>query len=142
MLTLTLGRAGPDRSLAEAVAVDNSPMGLSAGFSGDAARLPDRLDELHGPWQGIVVLPVHLSWHGLREFDVAIQRPRLQLYSIVLSQGRRSDLARFVNARRLSEDWPQLRVLLSRRMRRACERKLGLRAPAARSHSARGHRPA
>jgi len=117
-------------------------MGLSAGFSGDAARLPDRLDELHGPWQGIVVLPVHLSWHGLREFDVAIQRPRLQLYSIVLSQGRRSDLARFVNARRLSEDWPQLRVLLSRRMRRACERKLGLRAPAARSHSARGHRPA
>ncbi|HXW88864.1 MAG TPA: hypothetical protein VEJ42_11450, partial [Streptosporangiaceae bacterium] len=79
---------------------------------------------------------------GLREFDVAIQRPRLQLYSIVLSQGRRSDLARFVNARRLSEDWPQLRVLLSRRMRRACERKLGLRAPAARSHSAHGHRPA
>ncbi len=115
-------------------------MGLSAGFSGDAARLPDRLDDLHGPWQGIVVLPVHLSWYGLREFDVASQKPRLQLYSIVLSQGRRGDLARFLNAQRLAEDWPQLRMLLSRSVRRACERKLGLRAPAPRSHSRRASR--
>jgi hypothetical protein len=116
-------------------------MGLSAGFSGDGGRLPSRLDDLRGPWQGIVVLPIHLTWGGVREFDVASQRPRLQLYSIVLSQGRPADLVRFLNARRLAEDWPQLRVLVSRRMRRACERKLGLRAPAARSHSARAREP-
>ena len=115
-------------------------MGLSAGFSGDGGRLPGKLDDLHGPWQGIVVLPVHLSWYGHREFDVASPKPRLQLYSILLSQGRQIDLVRFVNARRLAEDWPQLRLLLSRRMRRACERKLGLRAPAARSHSRRPSR--
>jgi len=72
------------------------------------------------------VLPVHLTWHGLREFDVAEEKPRLLLYSIVISQGRPNDLARFVNPRRLRNDWPQLRAILSRRMRRACERKLGL----------------
>ena len=49
--------------------------------------------------------------------------------SIVLSQGRRNDLARFVNPYRLRDDWPKLRPLLSRPMRRACERKLGLRMP-------------
>ena len=101
-------------------------MSVFDGWSPQAGRLPDRLDDLHGPWQGVVVLPVHLTWHGLREFDVALERPRLLLYSIVLSQGRRNDLARFVNPRRLRDDWPQLRPLLSRPMRRACERKLGL----------------
>ncbi len=115
-------------------------MSLSAGFPGDAGRLPDRLDDLRGPWQGIVVLPVHLSFYGHREFDVAIQNSRLQLYSTLLSQGRQSDMVRLVNAQRLSEDWPQLRVLLTRKVRRTCERKLGLRAPAARSHSRRPSR--
>jgi hypothetical protein len=104
-------------------------MGLRTSFQGQARRLPDRLEDLHGPWQGVVVLPVHLTWHELREFDVAKQRPRLLLYSIMISQGRRNDLARFVNAQRLREDWPQLRLLVSDKMRRACERKLGLHLP-------------
>jgi hypothetical protein len=112
-------------------------MGLSAGFSGDGGRLPRRLEDLHGPWQGVVVLPIHLTWGGAREFDVGSERPRLQLYSIMLSQGRPGDMARLLNARRLAEDWPQLRVLVSRKVRRTCERKLGLRAPAVRSHSRR-----
>jgi hypothetical protein len=104
-------------------------MSLTAGFTGRTRRLPDRLEDLHGPWQGIVVLPVHLSWHQLREFDVARQKPRLLLYSIVISQGRRNDVARFLNAQRLREDWPQLRPLVSTKMRKALERKLGLRVP-------------
>ena len=120
-------------------------MSLFAGRSPEAARLPDRLDDLHGPWQGVVVLPVHLTWYGLREFDVAAERPRLLLYSIVLSQGRRNDLARFVNPRRLRDDWPQLRPMLSGPVRRACERKLGLpsahhRAPHRADHGPAHHR--
>lgn len=99
---------------------------LRTGLAGHARRLPDRLEDLHGPWQGTVVLPVHLSWHQLREFDVARQRPRLLLYSIVISQGRRGDMARFLNPQRLREDWPQLGQLLSKRARRACQRRLGL----------------
>ena len=84
--------------------LDNSSMGLTAAIAGQASRLPDRLEDLHGPWQGVVVLNVHKTWHELREFDVA----------------------RFLNAQRLREDWPQLRPLVSARMRRALERKLGL----------------
>ena len=90
----------------------------------------------------VVVLPVHLTWYGLREFDVAAERPRLLLYSIVLSQGRRNDLARFINPRRLRDDWPQLRPLLSGPVRRACERKLGLRATDHRADHRDHHRPA
>ena len=102
-------------------------MALTAELVRRARQIPDRLDDLHGPWQGSVVLPVHLTWHELREFDVASQRPRLLLYTIVISKGRRNDVARFLNAQRLREDWPQLRLMISSKMRRACERKLGLR---------------
>ena len=104
-------------------------MGLFAALSPQAGRLPKRLDDLHGPWQGTVVLPVHLTWHGAREFDVAAERPRLLLYSIVINKGRANDLARFVNPHRLRDDWPQLRPLVSSPIRRACERKLGLPTP-------------
>jgi hypothetical protein len=31
-------------------------MGLRTGFTAHTSRLPDRLDDLHGPWQGTVVL--------------------------------------------------------------------------------------
>lgn len=91
-----------------------------------SARLPGSPGMLRGPRTGVVVLPVHLSWHGYREFDVAEQERRLILYGILLSQGRRSDIVRFVNAERLAADWPALRGLLSRRTREAAERRLGL----------------
>jgi hypothetical protein len=97
-------------------------------WDGVSERFPEKLEDLHGPRTGIVVLPVHLTWHGLREFDVAKDESRLVLYSILLGQGRRGDLARFVNAGRLAEDWPALAGLLSGRIRRACERRLGLPA--------------
>jgi len=89
-------------------------------------RLP-RLEDLHGPLHGVVALPVHLTWAGDREFDVSEAEPRLVLYSIVLSQGRRNDMARLVNPRRLREDWPRLRGMVSGRTRRAAERMLGIR---------------
>ena len=102
-------------------------MGLRTGLSAPARRLPERLDDLHGPWQGTVVLPVHLSWHQFREFDVARQQARLLLYSIVISQGRRNDMARFLNARLLTEDWPLIRASLDPKLRRWCERRFALR---------------
>ena len=40
-------------------------------------------------------------------------------------------MARFLNAQRLREDWPQLSLLVSHQTRRACERKLGLHLPGA-----------
>jgi hypothetical protein len=88
--------------------------------------MPGRLDDLRGPREGIVVLPGYLTWHGHREFDVGIEQARLELYSIVLSQGARADLARYVNAGWLAADWPMLRSLIGRRTRRVAERRFGL----------------
>ena len=72
------------------------------------------------------MLPGYLTWHGHREFDVGIEPARLELYSIVLSQGARADLARYVNAGWLAQDWPSLRQLVGRRTRRVAERRFGL----------------
>ena len=98
------------------------------GWSGAAGRLPASLDELHGPEQGVVVLPRLLAWPGLREFDLSDDRLRRSLYGIVLTQGRRNDMARFVNARLLRSDWPLLRISLDPKVRKSCERRLRLRA--------------
>ena len=64
----------------------------------------------------------------MREFDVTDDRVRRSLYGIVLTQGRRNDLARFVNARLLRQDWPLLRASLDPKLRRWCERRLALRS--------------
>ena len=99
---------------------------LWPGRSGHAGRLPASLDELHGPERGVIVLPRHLAWPGLREFDLSDDRLRRSLYGIVLTQGRRNDLARFVNARLLRQDWPLLCDSLDPKIRRGCERWLKL----------------
>ena len=110
---------------------DNRNMSLTdrllPGRSGLAGRLPTSLDELHGPEQGVIVLPRHLAWPGMREFDLSDDRLRRSLYGIVLTQGRRNDMARFVNARLLQADWPLLRISLDPKVRRSCERRLRLR---------------
>ena len=43
---------------AGAPGLDNSCMSLTAAITGPVRRLPDRLEDLHGPWQGVVVLPL------------------------------------------------------------------------------------
>jgi hypothetical protein len=99
---------------------------LLRGRSGLSGRLPASLNDLHGPQQGVVVLPRHLSRPGLREFDLSDDGLRRSLYGIVLTRGRRNDLARFVNPRLLQQDWPLLRSLLDPKIRRGCERRLKL----------------
>jgi hypothetical protein len=96
------------------------------GRFGVAGRLPTRLEDLHGPERGTIVLPRHLAWPGMREFDVTDDQVRRSLYGIVLTRGRRIDMARFVNARLLRQDWPLLRSSLEPKVRRCCERRLAL----------------
>ena len=95
---------------------------------GQAARIPERLADLRGPARGVVVLPRHMTWHGLREFDVYDPPSRVALYTIVLSQGTRNDIARFLHPGLLRQDWPQLRGLVTREVRNACTRRFGLPA--------------
>ena len=97
---------------------------------GVAGRLPQRLEELRGPVKGVIVLPRHLSWPGMREFDVSDDSIRRSMYGIVLTQGRRNDVARFLNARLLIEDWPVIRASLDPKLRRWCERRFALRSTA------------
>jgi hypothetical protein len=109
---------------------------LRPGRYGLAGRLPGRIDELHGPASGVIVLPRHLSWPGVREFDVSDGRTRRGMYGIVLSQGKRNDIARLLNAALLRQDWPLLAVSLNPRLRRWCERKFALGTAAGKSGQA------
>ena len=102
---------------------------LPLRWRGAGARIPERLGDLRGPALGVVVLPVHLTWHGLREFDVADAAERLLLYTIVLSQGTRKDIARFLHPDLLRQDWPQLRAQISPRVRETCARRFTLPLP-------------
>ncbi len=100
---------------------------LLTGRSGLAGRLPQRLDELRGPVKGTIVLPRHLAWPGMREFDLSDDRIRRSMYGIVLTQGRRNEVARFLNPGLLREDWPLIRTSLDPKLRRWCERRFALR---------------
>lgn len=93
-------------------------------------RLPERIEELRGPAKGVIVLPRHLSWPGMRECDVTDDTTRRNMYGIVLSQGQRNDVARFLNPELLRSDWPQLRDVLEPGLRDYCERRFALASPA------------
>lgn len=82
-----------------------------------ARRLPGGLSELAGPRHGTVELPLHLAWSGLRRFDLDQPRLRMGLYRIVLAEGMREDLVRYLNQDVLLAAWPVLRTLVSRAVR-------------------------
>ncbi|MGW1917633.1 hypothetical protein ACWCQS_45040 [Streptomyces sp. NPDC002076] len=76
-------------------------------------RLPSSLDELTGPEHGMVELPLHIAWSGLRILDLDLPRQRMSVYRTVLAEGMRDDLCRFLNKGILLELWPVLRKLIS-----------------------------
>ncbi|MEV0990670.1 hypothetical protein [Streptomyces sp. NPDC049949] len=84
-------------------------------------RLPDSLDELAGPVGGVVELPLHIAWSGLRAYDLDRPRQRMSLYRTVLAEGRRDDLATLLDRDLLTEQWPVLRTLVSRHIRQVWE---------------------
>ena len=80
--------------------------------------------------KGVIVLPRHLSWPGMRECDVTDDTTRRNMYGIVLTQGQRNDVARFLNPEMLRSDWAQIRDALDPRLRDYCERRFALAGPA------------
>ena len=91
-----------------------------------ATRLPARIDDLRGPVSGVVMVPRNLAMPGMRECDISSGADRRGLYRMLLAQGARNDVARFVNAGLLRQDWPQIRKALDGRLARWCERRYGL----------------
>ena len=82
--------------------------------------------ELRGPAKGTIVLPRHLALPGMRECDVTDDTTRRSMYGIVLTQGQRNDVARFLNPELLRADWPLIRDALDPKLRRTCERRFDL----------------
>ncbi|MER8225765.1 transcriptional regulator [Streptomyces sp. NPDC094143] len=82
-----------------------------------ARRLPARLTELAGPAHGTADLPLHLAWSGLTRFDLDQARLRMSCYRIVLAEGGRDDIVRYLNHDLLVSVWPVLRTLVSRDIR-------------------------
>ena len=80
-------------------------------------RLPESLDKLHGPAEGVVVLPLHLAWSGMTSYDLGRPRQRMGLYRTVLHEGLRDDLPQYLNRGLLLQLWPVLRALVGRTVR-------------------------
>jgi hypothetical protein len=88
-----------------------------------ADRIPE-WDEFAGPATGVVELPNRLYWSGSPRFDVGDKRERLTLYTTLLGEGRREDVARWVNPQLLVADWPNVRRLTARDLISAWESRL------------------
>jgi hypothetical protein len=99
---------------------------LLAGRLGPSGRLPDQIEDLRGPVKGVVMLPMHLSWPGMRECDVSDEATRRSMYGMLLAQGKRNDIVRFINAEFLTADWPLIAETLDPKLRRLCERVFAL----------------
>lgn len=106
-----------------------TPRGLSDATAEDLAlyrekfqqRLPQSLDELHGPTRGVVELPLHMAWSGMTSYDMAKPRQCMGLYRTVLHEGLRDDLPRCLNQKLLLQLWPVLRTLVGRTVRTVWE---------------------
>jgi hypothetical protein len=84
-------------------------------------RLPGSLQELAGPVEGTVDLPLHIVWSGRTSYSLDRPKSRMTLYRAVLAEGLRADLAAFLHHRLLAEQWPVLRRLVSPYIRDAWE---------------------
>ncbi|MGW1047506.1 hypothetical protein [Streptomyces sp. NPDC002547] len=84
-------------------------------------RLPQSLDELRGPTQGVVDLPLHMAWSGMTSYDMDKPRQRMGLYRTVPHEGLRDDLPRYLNQDLLLQMWPVLRTLVGRTVRTVWE---------------------
>ncbi|MCT9009397.1 hypothetical protein [Streptomyces rhizosphaerihabitans] len=84
-------------------------------------RLPESLEELHGPIQGVVELPLHMAWSGTTSYDMSKPRQRMGLYRTVLHEGLRDDLPRYLNQDLLLQLWSVLHALVGRTVRTVWE---------------------
>jgi len=82
--------------------------------------LPDSLDDLQGPVDGVVTLPRHLDWSPSRTYDFSDPLRVRTFYRTVLREAATmSDLTMWVNRSRLKSVWPDL--VLPDRVRTAWE---------------------
>ncbi len=81
--------------------------------------LPQTLEELEGPADGVVVLPGWLDWSPRRSYDLSDSTALRVMYEQVIQEGREQDLKVYLNAGLLLRVWPNL--ILPIRVRRMWE---------------------
>ena len=84
-------------------------------------RLPETLDDLVGPGHGSIQLPLHVAWSGQTAFDLDLPKACMHMYRIVLAEGQRGDVATYLNRDLLVRQWPILRNLVGRTVRKVWE---------------------
>ncbi|MFE9173968.1 hypothetical protein ACFYNZ_31700 [Streptomyces kebangsaanensis] len=84
-------------------------------------RLPECLQELVGPVEGDVALPLHIVWSGRTSYSLDRPKSRMTLYRTVLAEGLSEDLVALLHHRLLTEQWPVLRRLISPYIREVWE---------------------
>jgi hypothetical protein len=85
------------------------------------SRLPETLDDLTGPGHGTVQLPLHVAWSGQTAFNLDLPKACMHMYRVVLAEGQRADVAAYLNKDLLLRQWPILRNLVSRGVRKVWE---------------------
>ena len=84
---------------------------LPSRWAGVEAKLPPALDQLAGPADGVVELPLDLAWSGDRRFDLADPVQRYLYHMTVLTSAvTREHYTRWLNAGLLRGDWDSLRL--------------------------------
>ena len=88
-----------------------APSRLPSRWAGVEAKLPHSLDQLAGPAEGQVELPIDLAWSGDRRFDLADPVQRYLYHMTVLTSAvTREHYTSWLNATLLRADWSALRL--------------------------------
>jgi hypothetical protein len=96
------------------------PGGVATLDNARPTFVPDSLDELCGPTQGVVTLPLLLDWTPANTYDLSSEARVRRLYETVLSEALdENDVAAYVDKATLLRLWRRLRI--PRRVRFAWE---------------------
>jgi hypothetical protein len=102
--------------------LETAPLSRAAVLEGRyRSRLPETLYDLTGPGRGTVQLPLHVAWSGQTAFNLDLPKACMHMYRIVLAEGQRGDVVAYLNRDLLVGQWPILRNLVSRVVRKVWE---------------------
>ncbi|MFF4393487.1 hypothetical protein ACFY0G_43260 [Streptomyces sp. NPDC001552] len=85
------------------------------------SRLPASLEKLARLQHGVVELPLHVAWPGLRAYELDPPRLRMGLYRTILAEGQHEDLVTLRNRDLPLAQWPVPRTPVSRHVQQVQE---------------------
>lgn len=71
-------------------------------------EVPERLEDLHGPAEGILTLPLRVYWGPKAECDLGEPEDVIKAYQAILREAVREDQEELLNAALLRRMWSQL----------------------------------